>query len=170
MFCFSFFLFIISCPYLHRTAGDTERRYHLRYYKTGMCVYETDERGYCVKNGAHCAFAHGSRDLRMAVFDIREQQQITGTNSLTNGGNIHCDGIGGGINGVIGSHDGLINGDHLINGGTGCCQSSSTSTQHMFDKDRCAIHEDPRWQNTAFVLAYYKTELCKRPPRVCRQG
>ena len=47
---------------------------------------------------------------------------------------------------------------------------SSTSTQHMFDKDRCAIHEDPRWQNTAFVLAYYKTELCKRPPRVCRQG
>nr|XP_046912518.1 uncharacterized protein LOC124493485 isoform X2 [Dermatophagoides farinae] len=159
-----------DCPYLHRTAGDTERRYHLRYYKTGMCVYETDERGYCVKNGAHCAFAHGSRDLRMAVFDIREQQQITGTNSLTNGGNIHCDGIGGGINGVIGSHDGLINGDHLINGGTGCCQSSSTSTQHMFDKDRCAIHEDPRWQNTAFVLAYYKTELCKRPPRVCRQG
>ncbi|OTF74220.1 hypothetical protein BLA29_009192 [Euroglyphus maynei] len=155
-----------SCPCLHRTAGDTERRYHLRYYKTGMCVYETDERGYCVKNGAHCAFAHGSHDLRMAVFDIREQQQqqISGANSLTNGGNIHCDGI----NGV--NNDCLINGDHLINGsianGTGC----QSSTQHMFDKDRNAIHEDPRWQNTAFVLAFYKTELCKRPPRVCRQG
>lgn len=27
------------CPFLHRTAGDTERRYHLRYYKTCMCVH-----------------------------------------------------------------------------------------------------------------------------------
>lgn len=35
------------CPYLHRTAGDTERRYHLRYYKTCMCVHDTDSRGYC---------------------------------------------------------------------------------------------------------------------------
>ena len=165
-----------SCPCLHRTAGDTERRYHLRYYKTGMCVYETDERGYCVKNGAHCAFAHGSHDLRMAVFDIREQQQQqTGTNSNNGIGNIHCDN-GVGINGVN-QNDLINNGDHLMNGCTGvnCCQSSTTtttssSTQHMFDKDRNAIHEDPRWQNTAFVLAYYKTELCKRPPRVCRQG
>ena len=33
-----------SCPLLHRTAGDTERRYHLRYYKTGMCVHDTDNR------------------------------------------------------------------------------------------------------------------------------
>ncbi|KAH9415004.1 hypothetical protein DERP_014297 [Dermatophagoides pteronyssinus] len=167
-----------DCPCLHRTAGDTERRYHLRYYKTGMCVYETDERGYCVKNGAHCAFAHGSHDLRMAVFDIREQQQQqqTGTNSNNGIGNIHCDN-GVGINGVN-QNDLINNGDHLMNGCTGvnCCQSSSTtatsssSTQHMFDKDRNAIHEDPRWQNTAFVLAYYKTESCKRPPRVCRQG
>ena len=53
-----------SCPYLHRTAGDTERRYHLRYYKTSTCVYETDARGYCVKNGPHCAFAHRPHDLR----------------------------------------------------------------------------------------------------------
>nr|XP_027195390.1 uncharacterized protein LOC113789985 [Dermatophagoides pteronyssinus] len=167
-----------DCPCLHRTAGDTERRYHLRYYKTGMCVYETDERGYCVKNGAHCAFAHGSHDLRMAVFDIREQQQQqqTGTNSNNGIGNIHCDN-GVGINGVN-QNDLINNGDHLMNGCTGvnCCQTSSTtttsssSTQHMFDKDRNAIHEDPRWQNTAFVLAYYKTESCKRPPRVCRQG
>ncbi|CAI7990440.1 Putative E3 ubiquitin-protein ligase UNKL [Geodia barretti] len=61
-----------DCPYLHRTAGDTERRYHLRYYKTSTCVYETDVRGYCVKNGPHCAFAHGPHDLRSPVYDIRE--------------------------------------------------------------------------------------------------
>ena len=65
-----------SCPYLHRTAGDTERRYHLRYYKTSTCVYETDSRGYCVKNGPHCAFAHGPNDLRPPVYDIRELQGV----------------------------------------------------------------------------------------------
>ena len=59
------------CPLLHRTAGDTERRYHLRYYKTGMCVHDTDNRGYCVKNGPHCAFAHGANDLRPPVYDSR---------------------------------------------------------------------------------------------------
>lgn len=65
-----------SCPYLHRTAGDTERRYHLRYYKTSTCVYETDSRGYCVKNGPHCAFAHGPNDLRPPVYDVRELQGV----------------------------------------------------------------------------------------------
>ena len=63
-----------SCQYLHRTAGDTERRYHLRYYKTSTCVYETDNRGFCVKNGPHCAFAHGPHDLRPPVYDVRELQ------------------------------------------------------------------------------------------------
>lgn len=61
---------------MHRTAGDTERRYHLRYYKTGTCVYETDSKGHCVKNGPHCAFAHGAHDLRPPVYDIRELQTI----------------------------------------------------------------------------------------------
>ena len=70
----SFVLFTISCPYLHRNGGDTERRYHLRYYKTSTCVYETDSRGFCVKNGPHCAFAHGPNDLRQAVYDARELQ------------------------------------------------------------------------------------------------
>lgn len=60
-----------SCPYLHRTTGDTERKYHLRYYKTGSCIHETDARGHCVKNGLHCAFAHGPHDLRPPVYDIR---------------------------------------------------------------------------------------------------
>jgi len=66
--------FLFSCPFLHRVAGDVERRYHLRYYKTSPCVYETDARGYCVKNGPHCAFAHGPHDLRQPVYDIRELQ------------------------------------------------------------------------------------------------
>lgn len=69
-------LFSFSCPYLHRVAGDVERRYHLRYYKTATCVHETDTRGYCVKNGPHCAFAHGPHDLRQPVYDIRELQAI----------------------------------------------------------------------------------------------
>lgn len=61
-----------ECPFLHRTAGDTERRYHLRYFKTAPCVHETDARGFCVKNGVHCAFAHGNSDLRNPVYDIRD--------------------------------------------------------------------------------------------------
>jgi len=61
-----------SCPLLHRTAGDTERRYHIRYYKTCPCVYETDSKGNCSKNGPHCAFAHGHADLRKPVYDVRE--------------------------------------------------------------------------------------------------
>lgn len=67
-----------SCPLLHRTAGDTERRYHLRYYKTSVCVHETDSKGFCVKNGPHCAFAHGAHDLRPPVYDVRELQALDG--------------------------------------------------------------------------------------------
>ena len=70
------FLFFFRCPFLHRVAGDVERRYHLRYYKTSPCVHETDSRGYCTKNGAHCAFAHGPVDLRQPVYDIREIQAM----------------------------------------------------------------------------------------------
>lgn len=59
---------------MHRTAGDTERRYHLRYYKTGTCIYETDAKGHCTKNGPHCAFAHGANDMRPPVYDSTELQ------------------------------------------------------------------------------------------------
>jgi len=123
-------LFSNRCPFLHRTSGDTERRYHLRYYKTGICVYDTDSRGYCVKNGQHCAFAHGIHDLRNPVYDVRELQAMEG------GG----DGLGG------------ENGPNPL------------------DKERNALNDDPRWNESAYVLAFYKTELCKRPPRLCRQG
>ncbi|BET01838.1 Zinc finger C-x8-C-x5-C-x3-H type (and similar) [Nesidiocoris tenuis] len=117
-----------ECPFLHRTAGDTERRYHLRYYKTCNCVHETDNRGYCAKNGAHCAFAHGQDDQRMPVYDIKE---IQAENS---------------------------DGDTVPNG------------PNVLDKERNLMNEDPKWQDTQFVLLHYKTEQCKRPPRLCRQG
>jgi hypothetical protein len=136
------------CPYLHRTAGDTERRYHLRYYKTGICVYDTDTRGYCVKNGPHCAFAHGLHDLRNPVYDIRELQAMES---------------GGGVGGLLSPTD-------LENGLGGLGQINSNSVPNSLDKERNALNEDPRWQDTAYVLANYKTDVCKRPPRLCRQG
>ncbi|XP_062036560.1 LOW QUALITY PROTEIN: putative E3 ubiquitin-protein ligase UNKL [Lepus europaeus] len=75
-----------GCPYLHRPTGDTERKYHLRYYKTGTCIHETDARGRCVKNGPHCAFAHGPLDLRPPVCDIRELQAQEALHSGQPGG------------------------------------------------------------------------------------
>jgi len=62
------------CGMLHRVAGDAERRYHLRYYKTCVCVHETDTRGQCSKNGQHCAFAHGNDDLRQPIFEAGEEE------------------------------------------------------------------------------------------------
>lgn len=134
-----------ECQYLHRTAGDTERRYHLRYYKTGICVYDTDSRGYCVKNGPHCAFAHGVHDLRNPVYDKREIQAMElGTSASLD--NPSCGSVenNSGLNALMGPNS--------------------------LDKERNALNDDPRWQDTTYVLANYKTELCKRPPRLCRQG
>ncbi|CAH2235159.1 jg16149 [Pararge aegeria aegeria] len=119
-----------ECPYLHRTAGDTERRYHLRYYKTCMCVHDTDARGLCTKNGAHCAFAHGAPDLRPPVLDMRELQALD-----------NPDGIDGDV-----------------------------AAPNALDRERNLMNEDPKWQDTNYVLSSYKTEPCKRPPRLCRQG
>ncbi|XP_033163045.1 RING finger protein unkempt isoform X2 [Drosophila mauritiana] len=119
-----------ECPYLHRTAGDTERRYHLRYYKTCMCVHDTDSRGYCVKNGLHCAFAHGMQDQRPPVYDIKELETLQNAETTLD----------------------------------------STNALNALDKERNLMNEDPKWQDTNYVLANYKTEPCKRPPRLCRQG
>ncbi|XP_040430019.1 putative E3 ubiquitin-protein ligase UNKL isoform X9 [Cygnus olor] len=41
------------------------------------------------------------------------------------------------------------------------------ASQAMIEK---ILSEDPRWQDTNFVLAGYKTEQCTKPPRLCRQG
>ncbi|XP_033630575.1 putative E3 ubiquitin-protein ligase UNKL isoform X1 [Asterias rubens] len=136
-----------ECAFLHRTTGDTERRYHLRYYKTGTCVHETDARGHCVKNGPHCAFAHGPHGLRQPVYDIRE---------------------------VIAQHDPA----ELLTPSNGTGSSFTSSTSLIQEKDKSLLIDDPRWQvtfhsptpDTNFVLANYKTELCKKPPRLCRQG
>ncbi|XP_044734373.1 putative E3 ubiquitin-protein ligase UNKL [Chrysoperla carnea] len=119
-----------ECQFLHRTAGDTERRYHLRYYKTCMCVHDTDSRGYCAKNGLHCAFAHGSHDLRPPVYDLKEIQALENAEA----------------------------------------EGSSANGPNALDKERNLMNEDPKWQDTNYVLANYKTEACKRPPRLCRQG
>uniref|UniRef100_A0A336MNH7 CSON003362 protein n=1 Tax=Culicoides sonorensis TaxID=179676 RepID=A0A336MNH7_CULSO len=119
-----------DCPFLHRTAGDTERRYHLRYYKTCMCVHDTDSRGNCVKNGQHCAFAHGIHDQRPPVYDIKELESMQNQENAAD----------------------AANGPNVL------------------DKERSLMNEDPKWQDTNYVLANYKTEPCKRPPRLCRQG
>ncbi len=63
-----------SCQLLHRNANDTEKRYHLRYFKTGLCTHESDAKGHCLKNGPHCSYAHGANDLRQPVLDSREIQ------------------------------------------------------------------------------------------------
>ncbi|XP_062444747.1 putative E3 ubiquitin-protein ligase UNKL isoform X3 [Rhea pennata] len=128
-----------DCLYLHRTTGDTERKYHLRYYKTGTCIHETDARGHCVKNGLHCAFAHGPHDLRSPVYDIRELQA---QETLQNG--------------QLGCSEGIPD-----------LQPGILASQAMIEK---ILSEDPRWQDTNFVLAGYKTEQCTKPPRLCRQG
>ncbi|XP_075973201.1 RING finger protein unk [Anticarsia gemmatalis] len=119
-----------ECPYLHRTAGDTERRYHLRYYKTCMCVHDTDARGLCTKNGAHCAFAHGAPDLRPPVLDMRELQALENPDAA----------------------------------------DGDAAAPNALDRERNLQNEDPKWQDTNYVLSSYKTEPCKRPPRLCRQG
>ncbi|XP_059682173.1 putative E3 ubiquitin-protein ligase UNKL isoform X3 [Gavia stellata] len=118
---------------------DTERKYHLRYYKTGTCIHETDARGHCVKNGIHCAFAHGPHDLRPPVYDIRELQA---QETLQNG--------------QLGCGEGIPD-----------LQPGILASQATIEK---ILSEDPRWQDTNFVLAGYKTEQCTKPPRLCRQG
>ncbi|XP_040186456.1 RING finger protein unkempt homolog isoform X3 [Rana temporaria] len=127
-----------DCPFLHRTTGDTERRYHLRYYKTGICIHETDSKGHCTKNGQHCAFAHGPHDLRSPVYDIRELQAME---ALQNGQT---------------PLDGSMEG-----------QTAVAASHAMIEK---ILGEEPRWQDTTYVLGHYKTDQCKKPPRLCRQG
>ncbi|XP_041077912.1 RING finger protein unkempt homolog isoform X3 [Polyodon spathula] len=127
-----------DCPFLHRTAGDTERRYHLRYYKTGTCIHETDGKGNCSKNGPHCTFAHGLQDLRAPVYDIRELQAM----------------------------EAMQNGQSAAEGSTEG-QPAIAASYALIEKILC---EEPRWQETSYVLSSYKTEQCKKPPRLCRQG
>uniref|UniRef100_A0A7I4Z315 RING finger protein unkempt n=1 Tax=Haemonchus contortus TaxID=6289 RepID=A0A7I4Z315_HAECO len=110
-----------ECVYLHRVSGDVERKYHLRYYKTAQCVHPTDSRGQCAKNGAHCAFAHSSADLRQPQFDQHE--------------------------------------------------AGFSTTMDGDGRDRTSfVIEDPLWHSQDHVLSCYKTEQCRKPARLCRQG
>jgi hypothetical protein len=116
-----------DCQLLHRNANDTEKRYHLRYFKTGLCTHDSDGKGHCLKNGSHCSYAHGANDLRQPVLDSREIQ----------------------------------NSDLALERLTRLCIS--------LENER-ALNDDPKWSDSHYVLANYKTEPCKRPPRLCRQG
>ncbi|XP_065416453.1 putative E3 ubiquitin-protein ligase UNKL isoform X4 [Chrysemys picta bellii] len=174
-----------TCPYLHRTTGDTERKYHLRYYKTGTCIHETDARGHCVKNGLHCAFAHGPHDLRPPVYDIRELQA---QEALQNGQ------LGGGENipdlqpGILASQamiekilsedpkwlvlrmlgEDLVGVGLCLRGWSRCGCTSALGCRRWIVW--CVRGGSWRHEDTNFVLAGYKTEQCTKPPRLCRQG
>jgi len=191
-----------ECPFVHRNAGDTEKRYHLRYYKTATCIHETDAKGNCTKNGTHCAFAHGASDMRPPVYDLKEmqlqqqqqqqQQQQTSTNSTTapNPNNVLNLSIPNGISSIVGSGGGGGSSSVSSNGnvnGVSTNLNTPTSGGSMgnlndlmlnektlnlstsLEKERI-LNEDPKWNETNYVLINYKTEQCKRPPRLCRQG
>ncbi|XP_078521057.1 putative E3 ubiquitin-protein ligase UNKL isoform X2 [Lissotriton helveticus] len=59
-------------------------------------------------------------------------------------------------NGQLGNSDGIPD-----------LQPGVLASQAMIEK---ILGEDPRWQDSNFVLASYKTEQCTKPPRLCRQG
>lgn len=115
---------------MHRTAGDTERRYHLRYFKTCMCVYETDARGFCSKNGAHCAFAHGEGDKRPPVYDIREIQVNSLSTQPPSSPYIHPL--------LLQNQEKLE--PEVVNG------------PNQLDKERNMMVDDPKWQGESFAV------------------
>ncbi|KAK2716494.1 hypothetical protein QYM36_006847, partial [Artemia franciscana] len=47
---------------------------------------------------------------------------------------------------------------------------STLQGPNALDKERNLMADDPKWQDSVYVLANYKTEQCKKPPRLCRQG
>nr|XP_049615769.1 RING finger protein unkempt homolog isoform X4 [Syngnathus scovelli] len=52
-------------------------------------------------------------------------------------------------------------------GAGGDAQSGQAASTALIEK---ILSEEPRWQDNNYVLSHYKTELCKKPPRLCRQG
>lgn len=149
-----------ECPLVHRNAGDTEKRYHLRYFKTAVCIHETDTKGHCSKNGVHCAFAHGANDTRPPVYDLKEvqaqQMHIQSLNS-PNSNSTSSSSSSTTTSSSVSSTDVV-----LIN------EKVNTLTTSL-EKERL-LNEDPKWNDANYVLINYKTEQCKRPSRLCRQG
>uniref|UniRef100_A0A8B9JHG7 Unk zinc finger n=1 Tax=Astyanax mexicanus TaxID=7994 RepID=A0A8B9JHG7_ASTMX len=58
-------------------------------------------------------------------------------------------------------------GSGLSDAGAGDGQSGLVASTALIEK---ILSEEPRWQDNGYVLSHYKTELCKKPPRLCRQG
>lgn len=136
-----------ECPYLHRNTNDTERRYHLRYYKTSICIHETDSKtGNCMKNGVHCAFAHG-KDLRQPIYP--DGSLDSGVHNLSLSQSL----------------------ENLPSLSTSPVEQ--TNPLEMIAHEICRekiIPDDSRWDDANFVLLHYKTDSCPKPPRLCRQG
>lgn len=61
------------------------------------------------------------------------------------------------------------NGEGL--GGGGAAVAPGPEEAGAAGRERTSfVVEDPVWQEQSHVLACYKTEPCKKPPRLCRQG
>lgn len=152
-------IFLCSrCPFLHRTAGDTERRYHLRYYKTGSCIHETDAKGHCTKNGSHCAFAHGSHDLRSPVYDIRCAEI---TLAFVSNSQFACVCCQKSSNILVLNREVQVmesqGGSGGTEGGGGDLQSGQAASTALIEK---ILSEEPRWQGNSLQL--YKENMQKR--------
>jgi E3 ubiquitin-protein ligase UNKL len=164
-----------ECGFVHRNAGDTEKRYHLRYYKTATCIHETDAKGMCSKNGPHCAFAHGAADMRPPVYDIRELQQHHDFTTTTTTTPTTATPSGQTILNKNFKDNLTINGNNNDQNGVDLSQVSPSMNEktinlsNNLEKERL-LNEDPKWNETSYVLINYKTEHCRRPPRLCRQG
>ncbi|KAF7471279.1 hypothetical protein GHT09_017621 [Marmota monax] len=65
------------------------------------------------------------------------------------------------------AQEALQNGQPGSGDGVPDLQPGVLASQAMIEK---ILGEDPRWQDTNFVLGSYKTEQCPKPPRLCRQG
>lgn len=188
-----------ECPYLHRNTGDTERRYHLRYYKTQICNIETDEKtGNCIKNGSHCAYAHGSRQLRRPVYSAGGDVEVvpklspivkcvsgeTSGDSTPPNGNFSVPAPTTAV--TLDVFQEITPEQELYNVSSNPNSSGSAlltmSNQDMSDHQKSLfnqqqeicrekiIPDDPRWADANFVQIHYKTEKCTKPPRLCRQG
>ena len=134
-----------------------ERRYHPRYYKTCMCVHETDSKGHCVKNGPHCAYAHGPDDLRMPVFDANEENSISSDMSCN----------------LLAAHlekDIQYNEDPNWNGNFHTLRLHIRVSNYCMKSTKFKFFLIIPCLDPHYVLINYKTEQCHRPHRLCRQG
>ena len=64
-----------------------------------------------------------------------------------------------------------VDGVNISNGSNGLNASSvKNGKSEKEDKDKEVVVDDLRWNDLQYVLINYKTELCRKPPRQCRQG